>query len=424
LNTAQEATPVPYAAPDGIRDLPALARALSADAMLTAFRRFLPPRDGSAWERCAIERVSYKPGKSARVLYRLWKEREPAASGRPHYYYSEFLPAARSLRRYVERRERGGAGAPTGFVAELDMIYWRFPADPRLAQLADVWREGNWSVVTYTPTMGGVLSGLWNGQPTIVKLYHDDRVEAVGRVMRALAAAGVSVPHVLDIDVARRLLVFEHVPGIGFWSDPDAHLRREVMAAMAGQLATLHDTSLPAAEQATLARPDLGAREWARFAEASAELAAAFPDLAPRLERLVTMLHAPYPVETPALLHGDFHPAQFLVHDATPRLIDFDNVCLGDPMYDMARFASHLYYKGQVHGRPLREIEQAVSSFRAAYLGAGSRFAPQRWFWHLAVSLVAKRAHRVLTRLEAGGAACAAHLVGIAEQNAASIVRR
>jgi aminoglycoside phosphotransferase (APT) family kinase protein len=407
-----------------VHELPVLERALSATDMVVAFRRYLPPRDGNTWVRGAIERVSYKPGKSTRVLYRLWKEGEPAESGRPHYYYCEFLPATRSLRRYVERRERGGAGAPTGFVAELDMLYWRFPADPRLAQLPDVWREGHWSVVTYTPTMSCVLSGAWHGEPTIVKLYHDDRVDNVGHVMAALVEAGVSAPRVLHVDAARRLLVLEHVPGVGFWSDPDAHLRRDVMAAMARQLATLHDTQVPDAAQAALARVDLAAREWQRFADASAELAAAFPALEPKLERLVTMLGKPPAVETPALLHGDFHPAQFLVHDGTPRLIDFDNVCLGDPMYDLARFASHLYYKGHVHDRPLREVEQAVSSFRAGYIGAGSRFAPTRWFWHLAVSLVAKRAHRVLTGLEAGGGACAAHLVGIAEQNAASIVHR
>ena len=92
-------------------------------------------------------------------------------------------------------------------------------------------------------------------------------------------------------------------------------------------------------------------------------------------------------------------------------------------MYDLARFASHLYYKGHVYGRPLREIETAVSSFRSAYITAAGPFQADGWFWHLAVSLIAKRAHRVLTRLGAGAAECILHLVAIAEQNAASIVR-
>ena len=68
--------------------------------------------------------------------------------------------------------------------------------------------------------------------------------------------------------------------------------------------------------------------------------------------------------------------------------------------------------------------ESAVSAFRSAYIAAaGSQFDAPRWFWQLAVSLVAKRAHRVLTRLEADAEACARHLITIAEQNAASIVR-
>ena len=108
-----------YAAPEGVLDLPVLPRALTPELMIEAFARYLPPRDGSSWERCAIERVSYKPGKSTRVLYRLWKAGEPADTGQPHYFYAEFLPAARSLRRYVERLQKRGPGAPTGFVAEL-----------------------------------------------------------------------------------------------------------------------------------------------------------------------------------------------------------------------------------------------------------------------------------------------------------------
>jgi aminoglycoside phosphotransferase (APT) family kinase protein len=194
------------------------------------------------------------------------------------------------------------------------------------------------------------------------------------------------------------------------------------MAKMARELAALHDTALGFGRGDSLEHMRHGAREWARFNETSAELASTFPELGPRLERLARMLGEPADEPAPALLHGDFHAAQFLVAGGVPRLIDFDNVCWGDPMYDLARFASHLYYKGQVHGRPLPEIEQAVASFRSAYIAAGSRFAPNRWFWHLAVSLVAKRAHRVMTRLESGAAAAAAHLITIAEQNAASIL--
>jgi aminoglycoside phosphotransferase (APT) family kinase protein len=391
--------------------------------MLDNFRRYLPPRDGSTWRRCVIERLSYKPGKSSRVLYRLWKEGEPQESGRPHYFYVEFMPAARSLRRFLDLKTRGGAAAPSGFVAELDVVYWEFPADPRLVQLPGVWREGIWSVVSYTPTMSCVLSGEYGGEPSIVKLYHDDRVDRVARVMEALVGAGVSAPRVMHVDAPRRLVVLEHVPGAPFWSQPDLHLGRDVMAAMARQLAALHDTQLPKAADGLLDRVQLGAREWQRFQDASAELGTAFPELQPRLERLGSMLGGARPEPQPALLHGDFHPAQFLIEAGTPRLIDFDNVCMGDPMYDLARFASHLYYKGQVAARPLRQVETAVSSFRSAYIAAGSRFAADGWFWHLAVSLVAKRAHRVMTRLEAGAAECVRHLVHIAEQNAASIAR-
>ena len=74
--------------------------------------------------------------------------------------------------------------------------------------------------------------------------------------------------------------------------------------------------------------------------------------------------------------------------------------------------------------RPSERVDKAVSAFRSAYIaGAAVNFEASRWFWHLAVSLVAKRAHRVLTRLEADAEPRVTHLLTIAEQNAVSIVR-
>ena len=412
-----------FAVPYELVDLPGLGRAVDPIRMLAEFRRMLPPRDCSQWVRCEVERVSWKPGKSARILYRLWKEDEPADTGSPNYFYAEVLPPKRSLRRYMDLKERSAAPGPSGFVAELDMVYWRFPADPRLVQLPGVWREGTWSVVSYTPTLSCVLSGAYAGEPTIVKLYHDDRVERVACVVEALRGAGVVAPRVLHTDAERRSLVLEHVPGAGFWSRPERHLQRDVMTAMAHELTALHDATLPEPVSASLEHVQHGEREWMRFVEAREELAVAFPELRSRLGRLETMLAGAYTAPEPVLLHGDFDPAQFLTENGRPRLIDFDNVCFGDPMYDLARFASHLFYKGMVNERPLPEIETAVAAFRSAYIAAGSHFRASNWFWHLAVSLVAKRAHRVLTRLESGAEARVARLVQVAEQNAASIVR-
>ncbi len=93
-------------------------------------------------------------------------------------------------------------------------------------------------------------------------------------------------------------------------------------------------------------------------------------------------------------------------------------------MYDLARFASHLYDRGHVHQQETREVEKAVSAFRSAYIAAaGSHFEAPRWFWHLSLSLVSKRAYQVLTRLEVDALSVVEHLLTIAEQNAVSIVR-
>lgn len=412
-----------FAVPEHVADQGVLQQALSPRAMLAALQRFLPPRDRTHWAGCEIENVRYRPGRSCRILYRLWKDDEPHPDAPPHYCYADFLPAAHSLRTFLELRRRGGPGAPSGFVAELNMLYWTFPADPRLHQLPGIFRDGNWQVLSYVPRMSCVLSGDYAGSRSIVKLYHDDRVDRVGRVIAALHKAGLTVPRVLHTDIMRRTLVLEHVPGLLFWSDPNVHLRRDVMGAMARELAHLHDTHLPAEATDLLHHVAHAEREQERFEQTARELAEVFPAFAERLERLGTMLKRPTEAAEPVLLHGDFHPGQFLIHHATPRLIDFDNVNIGDPMYDLARFASHLYYKGLVFGLDGREIEKAVSSFRSAYIAAAApHFTASRWFWYLSVSLVAKRAHRVLTRLEANAQDYVGRLLTLAEQNAVSIV--
>lgn len=41
--------------------------------------------------------------------------------------------------------------------------------------------------------------------------------------------------------------------------------------------------------------------------------------------------------EGDALCHGDFHPGNILLSKGNPMVIDFMNLCHGDPMYDVAR---------------------------------------------------------------------------------------
>jgi aminoglycoside phosphotransferase (APT) family kinase protein len=412
-----------FAFPEGSLERQALAQAVDPKVMLEAFQRYLPPRDQSSWTRCELDKVRYQPGKQWRILYRLWKDTDEEGA-LPYFHYAEFLPPDRSLRKFLDLRRRGGPGAPSGYIAELNMIYWRFPADPKLVHLGALLQEGDYEVVAYVPTMSCVLSGEFGGQKTIIKMYRDERVERVSQVVRGLHEAGFASPRVLHVDASRRLLVLEHVPGRLFWTDPKSNLKREVMGAMARELSTLHDTRLDDETMALLPRIDHMKREWESFRLASKELVDAFPDLEDRLERLQTML-APWQVENKEiLLHGDFHPEQFLIHHGTPRLIDYDTVCLGDPMVDLARFSSHLYYKGMVHNESPRDIEKAVSAFRSAYIAqSAEHFNAALWFWHLSVSLVAKRAHRVMTRLETDADELVRRLLTIAEQNAVSIVR-
>jgi aminoglycoside phosphotransferase (APT) family kinase protein len=67
------------------------------------------------------------------------------------------------------------------------------------------------------------------------------------------------------------------------------------------------------------------------------------------------------------LCHGDFHPGNVLLGSGGPRIIDWENACLGSPAADVGRTclllsAAHIYYP------PDTPIGQALDAFSELYL--------------------------------------------------------
>jgi thiamine kinase-like enzyme len=79
------------------------------------------------------------------------------------------------------------------------------------------------------------------------------------------------------------------------------------------------------------------------------------------LERIDRIFHALRPSFIPTICHGDFHKDNVLLVPENgvlaPRLIDFDNACVGEPFFDVAKFS-------------LRESQETKMSLLAAYLGS------------------------------------------------------
>lgn len=91
-------------------------------------------------------------------------------------------------------------------------------------------------------------------------------------------------------------------------------------------------------------------------------------------------------------LHGDFHIANFLLHDGTLVFIDLDDLSKGDPCYDLALFASRLLLRNLHHADCLPETLVVVANLPKLYTSLSGRVIRQEAFaWYMAALLVGRQ---------------------------------
>ncbi len=86
------------------------------------------------------------------------------------------------------------------------------------------------------------------------------------------------------------------------------------------------------------------------------------------------------------LLHGDYHPGNVLADEELSGVIDWENICLGEPGYDVARTLSILCIDPGLRAAP-RRVRRIVRTFRQGYLegyrevAPGSSYLPGHLVW-------------------------------------------
>jgi Phosphotransferase enzyme family len=100
-------------------------------------------------------------------------------------------------------------------------------------------------------------------------------------------------------------------------------------------------------------------------------------------------------------LHGDLHLKNLLVTNDSIVLIDFDDLCRGDPLQDVGSFIAAIYYRGLIEGRSYHEIEEITRLFIQAYRANIDFEISETWLdWHITSALIYERAYRCITRLK------------------------
>jgi len=179
------------------------------------------------------------------------------------------------------------------------------------------------------------------------------------------------------IGVIPELAMLLYLPAEGQFLDEVLHGERAAYAMdlTARWLAGLHHSSLQMVKHFNLTSEVANLATWATLVGQS------YPDLAPLAQQAQHYLeaHAPQlPPLLPAPIHKDFHYRHVLVERGV-KVIDFDEMRLGDPNFDLAHFCANLHLLAyRRHGTPhgLHALEQRFLEAYARQTGWSQRAAP------------------------------------------------
>lgn len=418
---------------------PQLATVTDPHAMKEVFQRefggFLNGR--LELENVAVMEVRYEPEKKCHVSYGLrLKDLTTGQTKRPICFATiepgppwgdaaaKFAAAARDVQFQPKLLPA------LHFMADLNMIVWAYPNDPKLKQLYRVVRKKE---------LQEILSAHWDN----LKAPSETKLKSIkSRRIKYVPRDRCTLRHRLLFDDAEKIvlysktlnrktngeLIFKTIQTL--WNSPlsqtgeflipeplffapelnaifvrglqginaDEHLAALDLDQVAVQIGVglagmqqCHIAGIPHATADDVMAPIL---------EAEAILGKFAADYLPRVEALTTALQEKYahlPALPPAPIHSAFRLSQFLVVDDKLALIDFDDFVLGNPITDVASFVAHLLYlplKGEL---TTAQSRSAIRRFCATYAARAPWGLPQEVFvWQTAAQLLGKQAKKCI----------------------------
>ncbi|MBC8329101.1 MAG: phosphotransferase [Planctomycetes bacterium] len=400
--------------------LEAVLRAREPGELLRGLRQAWESEAGEACplEDVELSRVHYKPFARARLVVRGRLGPAPG-SGKVRrqpfslQIYSRTDQARRRRRSYLARPSLLPSYGPPSFVVpEWHAVGFSLPNGRYLRNLAkflDTERTRAWlrlkgqpklaahydadelEFVRYVPRKRALLrlpaaaDGSCGG--AYIKLYTAAEFEIAARNLGKVAkrarksSLGFAAPRRLASGRKKRAVVMAELPGeqlTRFFAGHDDALMRAAGSALAG----LHGSTVRTRARWT-PRAELDA-----VRRAVDDLCAALPALQGTAGELLRRLQARLPeaeAYRPVPIHANLFGDQILADGNDLAIVDWDDLCLGDPAFDVGRLIAHIRYEN-------RELDQASRESAAAFLdGHAERHGPPlpaaRLSWHVAAAL-------------------------------------
>jgi hypothetical protein len=244
------------------------------------------------------------------------------------------------------------------------------------------YKKGNRGTIQYHVTVGGrpvTVVGKFYPQPTQVI-----RVDAILRGLWGQAFAhspDLGVPQPLGGVLDLSMLVYVPVEGTPLDDVILAAAPTDAVERTGAWLARLHAARLELDRRLQIDTEVANLQAW------GAMVARAHPDQGSVAVRLAADLSATASAVQPAAeaantpVHKDFHYKHVLI-DHGAWVIDFDEVRLGDPMYDVAHFAAHLRLLACRHVDAAARIAAAEDAFLETYVAQSGRALGDSYAWY------------------------------------------
>lgn len=383
--------------------LPELDAALDCERMRARVARAAGLQAGEV-AGCAIERVKYRPGRSALVLYRLSVEGSIPES----LVYATVYPSGIALRVFPEDRKLPGL---------------RLLADPARLRTEVLAAECTVARVSYFPEHAytarvTVNRGECCGWTLYAKTRSTTRGEQTFAAMKRLERIRGRRAH--DPRFARPVLY--HPASATLFQEGVAGITAESLAVQ-GRLSGARAARVGAAV-AALHGSDLDGLDavdastcLARLHEAVRILGSVLPRSAARAYAVMAQLAKQPPAPAAAAtLHGDLHLNNILIDAGRIALVDLDDLRRGPAELELGSFVAALLYRAALHGRRGMHQED-IEHFLAGYAEHAPRpFRLDQVGWYAAAALIHERAWRCLTSLKPGRVTLIDELIGEASE--------
>lgn len=320
-------------------------------------------------------------------------------------------------------------GAPVFVLEDPGAVVWSLPNGPKLESIRLCFDRSlfaqflvhngltpAWSdvapelpeLIRYVPRKRALFryQATGNGVPVLyIKFYgRGEDARAAHNLQRLTEAAaqgrlGFQTPRLILHAAQSHAVAMTEVPGTRL-SAVVRTASQTVFAAVGRALGGLHASPI---------RPGLA---WTVQGEiqalycAMADVKLALPGLKPMLDEVLQQIvvrqeRLDFGVQLP--IHANLFGDQILIDGATVGIVDWDDLALGDPLYDVGRLIAHLVFIAQRSRTSPAEVTRHLRTLMQAYAEtAKGGIAWERLRWHIAVALLLRAKISALRQLPSG----------------------